>query len=72
VLAPTVKKKVEFEKAVFEAQIHEVKYASTGELAISFRVPIDKEEAQKLGGAYGLSLQVLVARKRYAREVGIE
>lgn len=69
ILRPTVTKKLGFQKAIFEAMIHEVKYVSTGELAISLRVPVDVEEAQKLGGAYGLSLQVMVVRKRYAQSL---
>jgi len=59
----------EFEKAVFEAQVLEAKYMADGQFVIRLAVPTSQgcDEAQKLGKAFGIMLQVGVYRKRYAR-----
>lgn len=59
-----------FEKAIFEAQVVEAKYMADGQFIIRLAVPTSQgcDEAQKLGKAFGIMLQVGVYRKRYVRQ----
>lgn len=58
----------QFQTTTFQSIIKDVRYVSSGELSITMLVPIDTEQAQLLGGAYGIMLQTTVNRVKMRRD----